>query len=229
GPRFVVNPGKDKPIVTLSAESAFFKTYPNEEKLTLELKNGSWDREGKLQLRFEDEFQWDLSLTDLTRKSKERNKPSDLPLAVIANELEKQITETQLQKEQNAVSALLQLTTGSIHELKTSNWKLKTDDLQKNIERVNRLRTEPYRRWANGFSCLGFAVLGVPLSIWMRNSDMWTSFGLCFVPTLVVYIPLMLFSVERAKNGSLHPCIVWIGNIVILLIGVFLFKRALKY
>lgn len=228
-PRFVINGGKDRPIVTLSAESAWFETFPAEEKLTLRLRNGSWDREGKLQLRFEDEIPWDLSLADLTRKSREQNKPSDLPLAIITEELGKQIFKTQLQKERNAVSALLQLTTGGIHELKETNWQTKTLELEKMEKRIHRLKTEPYRRWANGFSCLGFAVLGIPLSIWMRNSDMWTSFGLCFIPTLVVYVPLMLFGVDRAKNGSMHPSAVWAGNIVVLIIGYFLFKRALRH
>lgn len=228
-PRFVVNGGKDQPIVTLSAESAFFKTHPEEEKLTLELKNGSWDREGKLQLRFEDEFQWQLSLADLTRKSREQGKPSDLPLAVITRELEEQLLATQVQKERNAVSAMLQLTTGSIHDLKQENWESRTLEMKKMEHRVHRLKTEPYRRWANGFSCLGFAILGIPLSIWMRNSDMWTSFGLCFVPTLAVYVPLMLFGVDRAKSGSMHPVAVWGGNVVVLLIGIFLFRRALRH
>lgn len=228
-PRFVVNGGKEEPIVTLSAESAWFETLPEEEKLSLQLKNGSWDREGKIQLRFEDEYRWELSLDDLTRKSREHNKPSDLPLAIITTELEKQISTTQLKKEENAVIAFLQLTTGSFHDLKASRWDARTVELEKMEKRIHRLKTEPYRRWANGFSCLGFAILGIPLSVWMKNSDMWTSFGLCFVPTLIVYVPLMLFGVDRAKSGSMHPSVVWVGNLVVLIIGYFLFRRALKH
>ena len=103
------------------------------------------------------------------------------------------------------------------------------DELHRMESRVHRLRTEPYRRWANGFSCLGFAILGIPLSIWMRNADMWTSFGMCFLPTLAVYMPLVLFGVDRAKSGTIHPSIVWVGNLVVILIGVFLFRRALRH
>lgn len=228
-PRFVVNGGKDEPIVTVSAESAWFKTIPEEEKLRLELRNGSLDREGKIQFHFEAEHTWDLSLSELTRKSREQDKPSDLPLAIIADELERQILATQIQKERNAVTALLQLTTGGMHEMQEVHWQPRAFELEKMEKRAHRLRTEPYRRWANGFSCFGFAILGIPLSIWMRNSDMWTSFGLCFVPTLVVYVPLMLFGVDRAKSGALHPGVVWIGNIVVFAIGVVLFRRALRH
>ncbi len=103
------------------------------------------------------------------------------------------------------------------------------DALKQREKRSHRLRTEPYRRWANGFSCFGFAILGIPLAIWMKNSDMWTSFGMCFLPTLAVYVPLVLFGVDRAKSGAFHPSIVWVGNIVVVLFGILLFRRALRH
>ncbi len=228
-PHFVVNGGENKPIVTLVAESAFFKCDPVEEKLTLKLKNGSWDRDGKIQLRFEDELNWDLSLADMTKKERERDKPSGLPLAVISDELQKQMQETELRKEELAVKAMLQLSAGAMHSIKTANWNQEMETLSGMEKRSHRLRTEPYRRWANGFSCFGFAILGIPLAIWMKNSDMWTSFGMCFLPTLAVYIPLVLFGVDRAKSGAFHPSIVWVGNIVVVLFGVLLFRRALRH
>jgi len=228
-PHFVVNGGENKPIVTLVAESAFFKCDPVEEKLTLKLKNGSWDRDGKIQLRFEDELNWDLSLADMTKKERERDKPSGLPLAVISDELQKQMQETELRKEELAVKAMLQLSAGAMHSTKTANWNQEMETLSGMEKRSHRLRTEPYRRWANGFSCFGFAILGIPLAIWMKNSDMWTSFGMCFLPTLAVYIPLVLFGVDRAKSGAFHPSIVWVGNIVVVLFGVLLFRRALRH
>lgn len=228
-PHFILNGGENQPIVTLVAESAFFKCDPLEEKLTLMLKNGSWDRDGKIQLLFKDEFTWDLSLTDLTKKEREQGKPSGLPLAVISDELQKQIEQTELRKEELAVKAMLQLNAGSMHSIKTANWNHEMDSLNNMEKRSHRLRTEPYRRWANGFSCFGFAILGIPLAIWMKNSDMWTSFGMCFLPTLAVYIPLVLFGVDRAKSGAFHPSIVWVGNIVVVLFGVMLFRRALRH
>ena len=228
-PHFVVNGGENKPIVTLVAESAFFKCDPVEEKLTLKLTNGSWDRDGKIQLRFEDELNWDLSLSDMTKKERERDKPSSLPLAVISDELRKQLKETELRKEELAVRAMLQLNAGAMHSIKTANWNQEMDALKQREKRSHRLRTEPYRRWANGFSCFGFAILGIPLAIWMKNSDMWTSFGMCFLPTLAVYVPLVLFGVDRAKSGAFHPSIVWVGNIVVVLFGILLFRRALRH
>lgn len=228
-PRLVVNTGKDSPILTLSAESAIFRTDPAEEKLSLVMENGSLDRDGKIHFRFEDRQTWDFSLGDLTRKSREQGKPSDLPLSRIQIELENQILATQVQREQNAVTAMIQLTSGSFPEMTEPQWRVRNQKLDLMTKRIFRLETEPWRRWANGFSCLGFAILGIPLSIWMKNSDMWTSFGLCFVPTLAVYVPLMLFGVDRAKNGSAHPSIVWLGNLVILLIGILLFRRALRH
>ena len=122
-PHFVVNGGEGKPIVTFMAESAYFNCDPENEKLTLKLINGSWDRDGKIQLRFEDEFEWNLSLNDLTRKYHEQDKPSDLALSVISEEYVRQTAVTEIQKEKYAVDALLQMTSGSFHELNQVNWQ----------------------------------------------------------------------------------------------------------
>ena len=54
--------------------------------------------------------------------------------------------------------------------------------------RLFRLKTEPWRRWANGFSCLFFVTAGIPLSIRQRSGDFLTSFFLCFLPILLVGI-----------------------------------------
>ena len=47
----------------------------------------------------EDEFEWNLSLNDLTRKYHEQDKPSDLALSVISEEYVRQTAVTEIQKE----------------------------------------------------------------------------------------------------------------------------------
>ena len=78
-------------------------------------------------------------------------------------------------------------------------------------------------------SCFFFVLVGVPLAIRMRNSDFWTSFGLCFLPILLVYYPLLAFGVDRAKAGDLPPYVVWLGNAVLCVAGVGLFRRVIRY
>ncbi len=86
-------------------------------------------------------------------------------------------------------------------------------------ERLARLETEPYRRWACGFSCFCFVWLGIPLSIWYRTADYWFVFGVAFLPLLLVYYPLFMMALEKAKDGDWPPYSVWLGNLVILAIG----------
>jgi lipopolysaccharide export system permease protein len=94
--------------------------------------------------------------------------------------------------------------------------------------RLNRIIMEPWRRWANGFSCLCFVLVGAPMAIRMRNADFLTSFFLCFLPILVVYYPVFMLGVSRVKAGALPPPAVWVGNILITLWGIWLLRQVIR-
>ena len=91
------------------------------------------------------------------------------------------------------------------------------------------MQTEPPRRWANGFSCLCFALVGTAMAIRMRNADVLTSFCLCFFPILMVYYPLLAFGLDRAKAGEIHPYAVWLANGILVVWGVWLMRRVVRY
>jgi lipopolysaccharide export system permease protein len=101
--------------------------------------------------------------------------------------------------------------------------------IERSRSRMARLRTEPWRRWAEGFSCFCFVLVGAPLAIIARTADYWTTFGLCFLPTLVVYYPLFILGLEQAKSGAMPPYSVWIGNLVLIAIGIALIGRVRRY
>ena len=63
----------------------------------------------------------------------------------------------------------------------------------------------------------------------LRTSDYWTTFGLCFLPTIVVYYPLFIFGLEQAKDGNIPPYGVWIGNLVLTAIGVILIAKVRRH
>ena len=94
---------------------------------------------------------------------------------------------------------------------------------------IDRLSVEPPRRWANGFSSFFFVLLGAPLAIWMRRSDSFSSFFVCFVPILLLYYPLLTFGVNQAKNGTLPPICVWTANVGIGLIGLWFLRKIHRY
>jgi len=107
-------------------------------------------------------------------------------------------------------------------------WEYWIEEKNWSAAQINRLKTEPHRRWANGFSCLSFVVLGIPLAIWRRSNDYVTSFFAAFLPVLLVYYPLMALGVDRAKDGAWPACFVWLGYVVVLGIGGWLLYRVAR-
>lgn len=95
--------------------------------------------------------------------------------------------------------------------------------------RLARLHTEPWRRWSQGFSCLCFVLVGAPLAIIARTADYWTTFGLCFLPTMVLYYALFILGFDQAKSGAWPPYAVWLGNLVLITIGITLLDRVRRY
>lgn len=95
--------------------------------------------------------------------------------------------------------------------------------------RLTRLKTEPWRRWAEGFTCFFFVFVGAPLAILAKTSDYWTTFGMCFLPIILIYYPLFLLGLDQAKAGDLPPYGVWAGNIVLGGIGGILLVKVRRY
>lgn len=91
--------------------------------------------------------------------------------------------------------------------------------------RMAKLHTEPWRRWSQGFSCLCFVLVGAPLAIITRTADYWTNFGICFLPTMVLYYALFILGFDQAKSGAWPPYAVWLGNLVLITIGITLLDR----
>jgi lipopolysaccharide export system permease protein len=95
--------------------------------------------------------------------------------------------------------------------------------------RLSKLRTEPWRRWAMGFSCFFFIWLGIPLAISMKSADYWTSFGACFLPILLLYYPIFALGLDRAKNGTWPAYSVWLGNAILFVVGLWLMRKVYRH
>jgi lipopolysaccharide export system permease protein len=119
--------------------------------------------------------------------------------------------------------------TGDFDSLSSAAWKPREKDIEAAKTRLYRLHTEPWRRWANGFSCLCFVLIGIPVSIRMRFSEFIASFFICFLPILIVYYPLLAVSVDKAKDGYFPPQSVWLGNIVLAAAGIWLLRRGNRH
>jgi lipopolysaccharide export system permease protein len=155
--------------------------------------------------------------------------PSQLPFWRFDEETAAQRATIRRLEQALAAEASLALTTGDFQALSESSWKPRRKALADARTRLHRLQAEPWRRWASGFSCLCFVLVGAPLAIWWKRADVMTTFFACFFPILILYYPLFLFGLDRSKVGALPPYSVWAANLVLVGIGVVLLRRVNRY
>ena len=214
--------------ITITAQEAYLRSDLEKNMLTVLLHDGRMDFHGNATLDF-DKIEHEIPLSDAAKKGQQHGKPSNYPLRKISTEIVTQREKIDQLERTFAAEAAFQMVSGDLDELTSASWTGVENQLAMARERESRLKTEPYRRLANGFSCLCFVMVGAPLAVWRRYADVWTAFGLCFMPILIVYYPLLLVGVSRAKCGAWPPYSVWLGNIILALAGLWLLRKVWRY
>jgi lipopolysaccharide export system permease protein len=222
-PRVIIQSSGDKPAITVSAKEAELRLLPEEGKLLLRLED--FEIDGLYTVQDSGTYSYEASIEELTGASAKTRSPSNYALAEIPPAVaEQQELVNRVQQSMNAQAAFGVLT-GDFDSLSSTAWQSHERELDAATMRLHRLHTEPWRRWSNGFSCLCFVMIGVPVAVWLRYSEFIASFFVCFLPILVVYYPLLAVSVDQAKDGALPPQAVWIGNIILAIAGIWLMRR----
>lgn len=221
---------KSRTALTVCAEQAELSTDLANNALTILLRNATIDY-GE---HFEgfDPLTWKLEIPLEAASRSPRSSsltPSKLPLRKINPRIETQKALIQTMEEAMAIEAVQQMTMGSFGELAKEEWRQKRSSLANAVVMLHKLKTEPSRRWAAGFSCLCFVLVGAPMAIRLRNADVLTTFFICFLPILVVYYPLLTLGTESAKRGDLPPIAVWADNAMLVLWGAWLLRRVFRY
>jgi len=169
-----------------------------------------------------------IPLNEASHKSGGGGSPSYLAMHVIPSERIDQENHIQKLQQQFTAKAAYQMICGDFSQLEGPSWSAAQSELTEAQQRLYRLQMEPSRRWANGFSCLCFVLLGAPLAICMRNSDFLSSFFMCFMPILICYYPLLILGVSKAKAGFFPVCGVWAGNVILAIVGVQFMRRVYR-
>jgi lipopolysaccharide export system permease protein len=226
-PSVVMKQCESKTAKTINAETAELHCDLQRGMLSVTLRNGTvnFDQGGTFHF---DEIAPEISLTDLTRKDGNLHSPSNYPLHELDSIIEQQAAGSNRLRKRLAMNAGLQMLGGDLLLLKPQLWQQHLRAIENTQTRAHRLKAEPWRRWANGFSCLFFAMVGAPLAIRLKNADVWTSFGVCFIPILLVYFPLMLLALDRAKSGAVPPQSIWFGNVILLIVSIYLLRKTIK-
>ncbi len=155
--------------------------------------------------------------------------PSMIPLSELPLALDERREELNQFREELAAELALGLVTGDHLALQAERWTGQLDSIAIRKQNIARLKTEPYRRWSNGFSVLVFMMVGIPLAILNRRADTMTNFGLVFLPIMTVYYPLMALTVNQAKDGTFPGWSVWAGNLLLAVWGSWLMYRVWRY
>lgn len=176
------------------------------------------------------QHEFEVPLLQSTRKGNKGDSPSLIPLNRISGEARDQRGATDAIERRMATVAAMQLMSGDFAAVADAQaWRTRSDAIDGARTRLNRLHLEPWRRWANGFSCFFFVFVGTPLAIRMRSANFFTTFAACFLPILLVYYPLLMFGVGRCKDGVVPPYTVWLGNVVLCAAGGWLIHRVARY
>lgn len=212
----------------IHAEEAELKSDSKRSCLTVKLVNVDVD-DGDFAMA-SDVQQIDIPWMKAMRKGDNSDSPSLIPLRLIGRETRRQQQSTEEVERTGTTVAAFQMMTGDFARLADPpGWQQRRDTIEGERSRLHRLRLEPWRRWASGFSCFFFVLVGAPLAIQMRTANFFTTFAACFVPILLVYYPLLLFGVNRCKDGMMPPYTVWLGNLVLGLAGAWILRRVIRY
>jgi lipopolysaccharide export system permease protein len=225
-PNFRLPTGKGDEMIDISAKSAELRSVPGSGKLTLVLYQPVIDGPDLHIEHPNDVLEREVVIkADLGKDPS----PSHMALFEIPEAIVRQRDLIDRLGERMVAQAGLQVLTGDFERLSSGAWNEDAKNLQFQKFQLYRMQTEPPRRWANGFSCLCFTLVGAAMAIRMKNADILTSFALCFFPILLVYYPLLMFGLDRAKAGEIDPHAVWLANAILVAWGLWLLRRVIRY
>ena len=217
-PVITVKPCGGRPAVTVVAKQARLNVDRGANSLRIECEQGQLDVAGRGTFRFPDRFVQDVCLGEPDPCPEN----SLSPAALACRSVHQQVV-----REQRLVAAL-QSPPPSRPRQQSRLLDQRLSELRAHQARLYRLQAEVPRRWANGFGCLGFALLGIPVAMRGRSSDTMSVFFLCFLPILLIYYPLLVTGENLARAGVCPPLSVWLANAVLYAVGAALTWRSLR-
>jgi len=218
----------NSPSITLVARQAELRFNAQSNQLKVILQDTQFDIGSDTVGEWPDIFEYNLPLSTLAKNPRGQPLPSETALRDIAFRVNETSVNIDIQRQLLATKAGYQLLTGDLPELRSEKWKINLMGLQKSHNTLNRYQAEPYRRWANGFTCLVFMIIGSAVAIRLKIADFWTCFGLCFLPILIAYYPIFQFGVNQTKLGVFPPYGVGLGSVLMLGVGLFLLRCMTK-
>jgi lipopolysaccharide export system permease protein len=226
-PTLSFQPGGSGPPVTVSAAEASLRADAAAGTLTVTCRDGTF-HVGEVKAVFPDTIERVVPLDAVSRRGSGSTSPSEIAMADFSKARTDQAAKIDQFEQVAAGKIAMGIVTGRLEQTVPAAVEADRQQAVGARSRLTRIIMEPWRRWANGFSCLCFALVGAPMAIRMRNADFLTSFFLCFMPILLVYYPVLMLGVDRVKAGALPVPAVWMGNLLVVLWGLWLLRSVIR-
>ena len=230
--RWLIKPNiwmqSESQLQTITAERAKISIDPIEDKMVIELIDAFISRDGHEQIRYWGSLLVEMPLDLAAKSGTNSTSPSQYSISQIPRELSLQNGLNDRRREKLATRYSIAFASGRYVSLNDDTSKKLGEEVADTEKKLSRLKTEPMRRWALGFSCLAFVWMGVPMAILIRSADYWWTFGVCFIPILLIYYPIFGLSLEFSKDGTWPASSLWLGNVTLALIGTWLMRKVVK-
>lgn len=220
---------KDLPAFTVTAEKAELESNLAENTLRLILTNCIYESGSTMSGVLPGRTVQEIPLSFASSREIRGENPAHLSLRRIPGEVVAQQARIEGLQQAMAAEVGFSLVTGDFDNLSEEVWAAKRKTLADARARLNRLHVERWRRWAAGFCCLAFVMIGIPVAVRLRRSDVMSTFGLCFLPILLIYYPFLAYGLDAAKAGTMPPYIVWGANLVCMAIGWWQIRQMFRY
>ena len=219
-------PGQHK--VTLTATEAELHTNWTAGTLDIICRNGEIDvDDGHMKMSFFDERTYSVPLPKATWDPRHRDWVASRDIPGLIAEIQAEIGP--LQKGLRLLEKLREGEKGLGVDASRNDAPQIAAQIADKQRQIYRLRTEPYRRWSCGFTCLCFALIGMPVAMLWRHADGLTNFFVCFLPILAVYYPLLMIGEDLSTSGTLPPISFWMGNVILTIPAVLLLRRIVRH
>jgi lipopolysaccharide export system permease protein len=228
-PTIIYRYSNDDPPITITADEAELQADAEADKLVVRLINADGDSAGVLSMVLPGKTELSIPLSQFFGNMNRSKSPSNYALHEIVTQKFEQAAAIASLEQEMATEASCSIMTGRMFEVAEESWSVKRQQVNNATITLQRFYTEPHRRWANGFSCLCFVMIGAPMAIWRRHGEFWGSFFMCFAPILLIYYPMLVGCLDMAKRGIIPAPTVWLGNLVLAGIGYWLMRRIVRF
>jgi lipopolysaccharide export system permease protein len=231
-PSITIKSGNDE-STTIEAQSAQLKIDFEAQELTVTLSEVKLDVKGSISYSSDNQiFRHPLSGIMQLPSDGSKLRPSDMRLVDIPRAIMECRGEILSNRKVLAFNYALAGMMGASDAWSSAEIVRLNENIEEKMRLIERLQVEPPRRWATGFSCICFMFIGAPFAIWLGQrgvSDGFSSFFACFIPILLLYYPLLMFGLQKAKHGSLPANSVWIANICIVIVGIWFMRKIHRF